>query len=200
MKLHIFPPSPNARKCLVTADMAGVAVETVIVDLPAGDHKKPDFLALNPNGKMPVLEFGDGTTLWESNAICNRICAEVDTPLWPKTNQRYDIMRWQFWEMAHWAPATTKFIGEKLFGWTIDRTAETENLHRFAKVLDDHLAKQEWLSGEGLTTADISVAATLALRHLGEVPLDGFTNIESWMQRLEAMPAWARANPVPEPA
>ena len=200
MKLHVFPPSPNARKCLVTAQEAGVTVETVMVDLVAGDQRKPEFLALNPNGKMPVLEYDDGTTLWESNAICNRLADLGGSDLFPRSDARFPIVQWQFWEMAHFAPATSAFVAKTFFQREIDETAATEALHTVAKVLDGELAKRDWLVGDAISTADICVASTLCYRDYAAMPLDGFKNIDAWMQRLEARPAWAAANPAMEPA
>ena len=191
MKLHVFPPSPNARKCLVTAELAGVQVEQVMVDLMAGDQKAPDFLALNPNGKMPVLEFDDGSALWESNAIVNRLAAEGQSDLWPKSNIRYDILQWQFWDMAHWAPATSAFIGAKFFNAPIDQEAAIADLQRLGNVLDGHLANRQWLVGDAMTTADISVAATLCYRDACEMPLSGFDNIAAWIDRMHARSASA---------
>ena len=200
MKLHVFPPSPNARKCMVVADMAGVPVQITMVDLQAGDQKKPDFLALNPNGKMPVLEYDDGTTLWESNAIVNRLADLGGSDLFPRSEARFPIVQWQFWEMAHWAPATSAFIGAHFFGAPLDRDAATRTLHQFAAVLDGHLAQQDWLVDDAMTTADISVASTLCYRGICDLPLDGFDRIEAWMRRIEALPAWQKANPAMEAA
>lgn len=116
MKLHVVPSSPNARKTMTANGLLGLNNEIVMVDVNAGAHKTTEFLMLNPNGKVPVLEFDDGSTLWESNAIINRMAAEVDTDLLPKTNARYDIMQWQFWESAHWKPACSPFISKHVFG------------------------------------------------------------------------------------
>ncbi|MEM7058221.1 MAG: glutathione S-transferase family protein [Pseudomonadota bacterium] len=200
MKLHVFPPSPNARKCLVTTDLASVQLEQIMVDLQAGDQKKPTFLALNPNGKMPVLEYEDGTTLWESNAIVNRLAAEGESDLWPKTNARYDILQWQFWEMAHWAPATTKFLGAHFFQAPIDKDAATAEVRGLADVLDGQLNGRDWLVGDAITTADISVASTLCYRDICGIPVDGYSNIAGWLDRIESIPAWQKANPAMEVA
>lgn len=195
MKLHVFPPSPNAKKAMVVNAHLGGIAEIVEIDLLAGQQKSPEFLALNPNGKMPVLEFDDGATLWESNAIMNRLCAEADTPIWPKSNQRYDIMRWQFWEAAHWQPAAARFIARHLFGnESIDLEAAAEDFHKYASVLDGHLAGRDWLSGDGLTTADLCVAGMLFYRDRCQMPVAGYANIAAWLGRLEQLPAWQSQN------
>ena len=195
MKLHIFPASPNARKTLTANGLLGLGLETVLVDLPNGAHRSAEFLALNPNGKIPVLEYDDGSTLWESNAIINRMAAEVDTGLWPKSNARYDIMRWQFWEAAHWTPACARFISKHLFGNDdVDLEAAEAEFNRFAKVLDDHLTSRDWLVGDAMTNADISVAAILCYREACHYPMGEFAKIRDWIARIEELPAWQAAN------
>jgi len=196
MKLHIFPASPRARKAIMTNAHLGLGIPLSVVDITTGAHKQPAFLALNPNGRVPVLEFDDGSTLSESNAIVNRLAAEVDTPIWPKTNARYDIMQWQFWEGSHWTPACGKFIAKHIFkDDSIDMAAAEEETRGFATVLNDHLSSREWLVGDEMTTADISVSAILAYRAPCHYPLDGFTHIHRWLAQIEALPSWQEANP-----
>ena len=200
MKLHVFPPSPNAKKVMMAAQEAQVPVEIAIVDLQKGEQKRPEFLALNPNGKMPVLEYDDGTSLWESNAICNRLAGLGNSPLWPASDARYEIMQWQFWEMAHWAPAVSKFIGAKFFGAPLDRETADPAVQTVASVLDGHLAGRDWLVGDAMTTADISVAAMLCYREACEVPLGNVPNIDAWMGRIAERESWQDVTRQPEAA
>ncbi|MEL6997327.1 MAG: glutathione S-transferase family protein [Pseudomonadota bacterium] len=200
MKLHVFPLSPNAKKVMMAAHEAGVHAEIVMVDLMAGDQKKPEFIALNPNGKMPVLEYDDGDSLWESNAITNQLAAIGGNDLFPDGRDRFRIGQWQFWEMAHWAPATSAFIGAHFFDAPIDREKATETLQSFTKVLDGHLNGRDWLVGNGMTTADISVASTLCYREVCEMPLGDVPNIDRWMGRISERESWksVTSDPVPE--
>lgn len=191
MKLHVFPPSPNARKCMLVNALLELNIEEAMVDLWAGDQRKEEFLALNPNGKMPVLEMDDGSSLWESNAIINWLAAHAESDIWPKSNQRYDIMRWQFWEGCHFAPACGKFIRKHFFQEEgIDMEKAEEEVKFFAGVLDGHLADREWLSGEAMTTADVSVSAILCYRDACGMPISEFKNVGAWLERIEALPAW----------
>lgn len=196
MKLHVFPPSPNSRKVLFANAALGLDLPVEIVDLTTGAQSRPEFLSLNPNGKVPVLEYDDGGSLWESNAIIDRMAAVKDTEFWPKSNARYDIMRWQFWESCHWLPALSPFISRHVFGnETVDLDRATEEARRFATVLDTHLAGRDWLAGDTMTTADISVSAVLTFRETCHFPLDGFTNLDRWFARIAAMEAWHRSAP-----
>ena len=116
MKLHVISASPNARKAMVVNQHCACGAEVVEVDYQAGDLKKDAFLALNPNGKIPTLELDDGSSLWESNAIMNRLASDAKSDIWPATMARYDIMKWQFWEASHFQPACTRFISRYFFG------------------------------------------------------------------------------------
>ncbi len=195
MRLHIFPASPNARKAMTANELLGLNLETVVVDLQSGAQTSPEFVAFIPNSKIPVLEFDNGTTLWESNAIINRLAAEIDTELWPKLNARYDIMRWQFWEGCHWTPACAKFIAKHFFGNDdVDLVAAEKDFTFFAAVLDGHLAVREWLVGDDMTNPDISVAAILCYREPCQYPIGKFTNINRWIGQIEDLPAWQMAN------
>ena len=195
MKLHTFPASPNARKTVMVNEHLGLGIPVVVVDIPNGAHKRAEFLVLNPNGKIPVLEFDDGSTLWESNAIINRLASEVDTSLWPKSNARYDIMRWQFWEGCHWTPACFKFISKHIFkNDSVDIPKAEEDFKTLAAVLDGHLASRQWLVGDAMTTADVSVAAYLCYRNVCHYPVDGFTHIGRWLDQIEDLPSWQKAN------
>ncbi|MEM7427247.1 MAG: glutathione S-transferase family protein [Pseudomonadota bacterium] len=195
MKLHVFPASPNARKCILVNSLLGLDIEEVFIDLRAGEQRSEEFLALNPNGKMPVLEMDDGTSLWESNAIINYMAALGEADIWPKSNQRYDIMRWQFWEACHLMPACSKFIRRHFFGREdIDMEKATEEVQTLGAVLDGHLASRDWLSGDAMTTADISVSAILCYREACSMPVSQFENLATWLARVEALPAWKLAN------
>mgnify|MGYP000268273828 CR=1 FL=1 len=200
MKLHVFPPSPNAKKVMMAADEAGVPVEIAMVDLTKGEHKTPMFLALNPNGKMPVLEFDDGSSLWESNAIVNKLADMGGSDLFPKSDARFPIVQWQFWEMAHWAPAVSVYVAGALFGRPIDHDTAKPALDTVVNVLNTHLSGREWLVGDAMTTADISVAAMLCYREESKLPLGDVPNIDAWLDRVSARESWKRVMKQPEPA
>ena len=190
MKLHVFPRSPNARKTMWAAGETGVAVEINVIDLMAGEQKNPEFVALNPNAKIPVLEYDDGTSLWESNAIVNRLADLGDSELWPKTAARYEIVQWQFWESAHFTPAVAKFLGAVFFGAPLDRETAEPAMQKVSAVLDGHLAGRDWLVGDAMTTSDISVASALCYREACQLPMGDVPNIDRWMVRISSRENW----------
>src|SRR5581483_10065129 len=106
LELYVFPPSPRAFKVLAVANHLGLDYTIQYVDLAKGEQSKPGYAALNPNMKMPTLKDGD-FVLWESNAICHYLAEKKpEAGLLPASGQaRADMLRWQFWDTAHWDPA-----------------------------------------------------------------------------------------------
>ena len=99
IKLHVAPPSPRAFKVLAVARHLGLDFELCPVDLLNGAHLRPEFAALNPNRRMPVLE-DDGFVLWESKAITQYLASrKPERGLLPTDPRKCaDVSRWQFWE------------------------------------------------------------------------------------------------------
>ena len=206
MKLHVTPPSPRAFKVVAVLHHLGLEAELAIMDLVRGDQLKPDFIALNPNHRMPVLE-DDGFVLWESNAIMQYLASKrPESGLWPSDPKRQaDVSRWQCWELAHWERACGTLLFERFvkgrFGQGDPDPHEVargeREFHDFAHVLDQHLRSRDWLVDRTLTLADVSVGCWLTCAQLGRYPLDEYREIARWYRNLEALPAWRKATVVP---
>jgi glutathione S-transferase len=80
MKIYDSPSAPSPRRVNIFAAEKGIELESVIVDMRAGEHKTADFKAKNPSGKIPVLELEDGTCIGETVAICRHLESLVPTP------------------------------------------------------------------------------------------------------------------------
>ena len=203
MKLYGFPPSPNTRKVLAVAAALEIPLEFALVNLAAGEQRKPEYLALNPSGRTPTLVDGD-FVLWESNAIMQYLAGRRPNALWPEDlKTRADISRWQCWQLAHWHEGTSKLIFQrvikKLLGLGDPDPAEIqrgeEAFHRDAKVLDGWLATRSFLVGGGPTLADFAVAAYLEYAGPAQFPWDGYANLKAWYARIDALPAWQKSRP-----
>lgn len=204
MKLYFHPASPFARKALIAARLLGLELETEFVDLFAGKGQAPEFLKLNPHGKVPTLVDGD-FSLWESNAIIQYLAAKQGgTPLYPDdVKVRADIARWMFWESSSWSQACMVYVYENVLKPMLGKgepdPAELakgdEKFHRYAKVLDGHLTDRDWLVGDGITLADISVAVSLMYAVPGKYPLEDYAHIQRWFAQVEALPAWVDTAP-----
>ncbi|MBW1832326.1 MAG: glutathione S-transferase family protein [Deltaproteobacteria bacterium] len=183
MKLYTNLFSPNARKVHAVANELGIELETQTVDLRGGEQRTPEYLTLNPNGKVPTLVDGD-TVLWESNAIMCYLAGKGDTDLWPKTAKRYDILRWMFWESNHLSNALNRLFFQKFFSGDnpdqalIERA--TKDFRKYATVLDTHLANNTYVTGDTLTLADFTVGVGFGYAVPLELPLEGLDSINRW--------------------
>jgi glutathione S-transferase len=197
MKLY-FAETINGRKACAAAKYVGAPVAFVRVNLGAGDHKKPPFIALNPNGKVPVLE-SDGGTLWESNAIMCALAESAGSDFWPQDQRQRDVMCWMFWSSEHFSRYTSRLYFENLvkqiFGLGAPDAALVEDangyVRRYGEILDDHLRGRDFLVGDRPTAADFAVGAALPYAERAQIPLEGFAEIARWKSRLDALPAWS---------
>ncbi|GJL82344.1 MAG: glutathione S-transferase [marine bacterium B5-7] len=206
MKLYSAPLSPNCRRVEATILHLGLEIDVHHADFASGELKSDDFLALNPNGRVPLL-IDDGFNLWESNAIiqylADKAAAEDFYP--SDLMARADINRWQFWESLHFNKAVSSICWETLAKpmmnlGTPDETiiaASISAFHPFANVLNKQLDNRAFIMGDTLTLADFSVGcySIMALHPDSQVPLDDYPNIIKWMQLLERVPAWAQTAP-----
>ena len=204
VKLHVFPPSPNARQVLITANEVGLNAEICTVDLIKQQQKTPEFLALNPNGLMPVLEEGD-FVLSESVAIMQYLATkEASRVLWP-TDARLqaDVSRWMCWRVAHWGPTCGVFTFQNMVkaltgGGDPDPTVLAqgeEQMAKFGKVLNEHLKGRDYLVGDAMTLADIAVGSWLTYRDEAKIPVQDFLEIMRWRESLEATESWKKTAP-----
>jgi glutathione S-transferase len=201
LKLYVFPPSPRAFKVLLAAHQFGLPYELRLVDLTKGDQKAPAFLALNPNGRMPVLD-DDGFVLWESNAILEYLASKAGGTWLPReARDRLALTRWLYWDSNHWDPTCAIFVFERLvkpfFG--LGETSEAEiakagtTFHRLAGVLNGELEKHRYVAGDALTIADLAIASSLSVAERVKYPLENYRAIQRWHADLKALPAWAQA-------
>jgi glutathione S-transferase len=200
--LHVFPSSPRAAKVIALVDHLKLDCEFRTIDLFKGEQQRPEFAALNPNQRMPVLE-EDGFVLWESNAILQYLASKrPELGLWPTdARNQADVSRWSNWESAHWTPACAivafERVVKKLSGQGEPNPAEVargeELIERFGSVLNGHLRGRQWLLGDTLTIADFTVGAPLMMAEAGNYPIADFTEIARWYRALGTLPAWKKA-------
>ncbi len=206
MKLYYFDVM-NPRKVCALARHLHLPVEFVRVNLGQGEHRAPAFLAMNPNGKVPVL-VDSATTLWESNAILCYLADKAGSDLWPKDARQYEVLRWLMWDATEFAPKAGTLYFEHIiksrFGLGPPDAAEvaraTEGFRRFAAVLEAHLHTHRFLAGERLTVADFAVAITLPYAKEAHLPLDDFPQIRRWHGEMSELEGWLDPFEETEPA
>jgi glutathione S-transferase len=202
MKLYYHPASVPSRRTRLAAALLGIDLELQLVDVLAGAHRKPDYLAINPNGMVPTLD-DDGFVLWESCAIQQYLAAKAPDLFPSDPKARADVSRWQCWDLAHWTRVTQTLVFERMFKKLIgmgepDLAAierGTKDFHRFAAVLDGHLAGRNYLVGNRVTLADLSVAVGLTYAVPAGIPVGGYQNIQRWFASIEALDAWKSTAP-----
>jgi glutathione S-transferase len=200
MKLYVLPPSPRAFKVIALKNHLGLECETHIVDLGKDAHLTPEYAALNPNRKMPVLD-DDGFILWESNAILFYLASKKPASgVWPSdVKHQADVIRWLSWESAHWDSQAIGQIGHELMSKMVLRLGPADpariadgkaQFDRFAPVLNDHLRDRNWLVGDHLTIADFAAGTWMPSIARLELPVAKYSNILRWYDGLAALAAW----------
>ncbi len=192
MKLY-WSPNTRSTRALWLLEEAGLPYERVKLDLAAGEHKQPAFLAVNPMGKVPALTNGEAKVA-ESAALCAYVAdLAPDSGLAPPIGDpdRGRWLQWLFFSAGCVEPAYM----QKAMGWTIDRPslAGWGGYDAVMDVLDQALSTGPWLLGDRFTAADVMVGTDL---HFG-VRLFKFVesrpNFEAYIDRCEARPAFQRA-------
>ena len=204
MRLYVHPLSTNARRVLLAVAQLGIPVEQVVVDLARGAQRAPEFLRLNPNHRVPVLD-DDGFVLWESHAIMQYLADKTPgQSVYPtELRARADVNRWLFWCAAHFMPAIGILNWENhikgMIGLGAADPAEVQRgeaqFREFGGVLNDHLAQRQWVCGDALTLADLALAAPLADIAAAQLPVDGFAHLLRWFDAVRALPAWQATAP-----
>jgi glutathione S-transferase len=204
MKLYSMQPSNNCRRVNATIAHLGIDVELVEPNMMAGELKKADYQALNPNSRVPTLVDGD-FTLWESRAIMQYVASKKPgNELWPADPRvQADIARWQFWEAVHLSRGTGPFAFENLFKPMFMKqqpdaaalAAGEKEFHTFAPVLNAHLEGKSWIVGKTVTLADFSVGACFSFAEPSGLPWNDYTHIRAWWGRLGEVPAWKNSAP-----
>ena len=186
--------SGNCYKIKLLMALLGIEHEWIHVDILAGETRTADFLALNPAGRIPLLQIDADTCLAESNAILHYLAD--GSPLLPSDRlARAQVLQWQFFEQYSHEPyiAVARFIQHYL-GLPDSRRdeyqAKQEGGHAALARMEQHLATRSWFVGEAASLADISLYAYTHVAHEGGFSLDAYPGIRAWLGRVEALPGY----------
>ena len=201
MKLYNANLSPNALRVRAVAAELGLDLEIVDIDLRNGGNRKPEFLTLNPNGKVPVL-VDDDLVLWESRAINGYLASlKPERNLYPsEARKRAVVDQWSYWSAIHLGPAMQRVVFERMLKPRFGMGEPDENaiqaqlkeIAQFMPVLDAGLADRQWVAGD-LSIADFAVASTFVYRKPASISLKEYANVDAWISRMEARPSWQAA-------
>ena len=205
MRLHYGTLSSNSRRVRITAQLLGIKLEEVAVDL-RDSTQRGELVKLNPNSKVPVF-VDDDFVLWESIAIMQYLCDRTpDQTLYPaEPRARAEVNRWLSWAQAHWSPAIGAISWENVWKkFVTGQAPDPEQVKRHettfqqvASVLDRHLASRTWIVGDSLSLADIAAGTPLMMIRAARLPIRPFEHVLAWLGRLSELPAWQATEPPP---
>ena len=202
MKLYANPFSTAAFKVFAVLEELGVPCERITIEMAKGQHKSPEYLAINPNGKVPTLVDGD-FHVWESNAILTYLAAKHPERELMPTDARglATLHQWLQWQASQFGPASNKVMFETVYAGFFGRTTDEaklatalEELKKELAVLEKGLAGKEYLCGR-LSIADFSIGSLLLARQPMRVDISGFPHVKVWMERLEARESMRKVLP-----
>ncbi|WP_437893647.1 glutathione S-transferase family protein [Sorangium sp. So ce124] len=192
MKLYEFAPTRSIRVRWALQEL-GVDFETVQVNLRAGENRRPEFLKLNPAGKLPVLVDGD-LVLTESVAIVLYLAEKYpEKGLLPTDpRERAKVNQWLLFaatelEQPLWRIARHKFLYPEDKRQPGDIPVACEDFKAMADVLEKHMDQRQFVVGDSVTVADLVMAYTLDWANEIHL-LDGFPQLRAYMDRMYARP------------
>lgn len=194
MQLYCFGESGNAYKCALALALTGADWHPVFVDFFNGGARSPEFRAINEMGEVPVLVDG-GLTLTQSGVILSHI-AETTGQLGGKdAGERREILRWILWDNHKLSSqiGTARFLAN--FLPENKRPAEViaflqARLKAAYKVLNDHLAGRDWITGDRVSIADLSCCGYLYYPEPFGFDRKDWPHIDAWLDRIAALPGW----------
>ena len=192
LRLYSFPKSGHSHRAQLLLSLLGLPVELVTVNLAKGEQKQPAFLAKNQFGQVPVLEDG-AFTLADSNAILVYLAEKYDSShrYWPtEPEPRARIQRWLSVAAGQLVagPCAARLV--RVFGAPLDHPLAVRKAHELFVLLEGELATRPFLVGDSITLADIALYSYTAHAPEGDVSLEPYPAIRTWLSRIEALPGF----------
>jgi GSH-dependent disulfide-bond oxidoreductase len=195
--------TPNGHKVSIALEELELPYTVHAINLGAKDQKQPAFLAMNPNGRIPVIVDRDAEdfAVFESGAILIYL-AELTGKLLPAERKaRSRTIQWLMFQMGGVGPMMGQAnVFFRYFPEKIEPAIQRyqNESRRLLEVLDGQLAKTEWIAGETYTIADIATWPWVRTHEWSGIKVDGLTHLQRWMAAIGARPAAQRGLLVPE--
>lgn len=193
LKLHGIAASRAARALWLLKEM-GVPFEHVSQTYKGGATHTPEFLKLNPNGHVPVLE-DDGIVVWESMAINLYLARKIGGPLAPANlSEEAEALRWTFWAVTECEKDALTVLMHRV-GMPADQRDEAlaaraeKALAKPWGVLEGHLAGRSYITGDRFTVADVNVASVLGWAQVSTALMQAHPKVAEWLKGCMARPA-----------
>ena len=201
-KLKIYGMSASrALRSLWAIEETGMDYEHYPVTYGA-DSKAAEYLAVNPNGKVPALVDGD-VVIFESMAINLYLAKHYAKSLYSEdAGLEAMIFQWSVWGISEIEPLQMPIVLHKFLLPEEKRNdkviaSSSKQLHKPLGILDEHLSGRQWLVGESFSIADLNLAAVMLLLGMVEFDYSNYSNVTRWATNCYARPALARAKDLP---
>ena len=198
LKIYGTAASRAARPLWLVHEM-GLAHEHIPLPFTGGATRTPEFLAINPNGRIPVVD-DDGVLVWESMACVLYLAERFKAPGVPLLAaqdhaEQAEILRWSFWVVTECEKDALAFLMHRILMPAERRKpqlADDAERHLLVplRVLDQHLQTRPYLAGERFTAADICVASVLAWVQGAAGLMEKCPRVDEWLQRCLSRPAY----------
>ena len=192
LRLYDYLPSGNGYKVRLLLHQLGIAHERIELDIDKAETRRDDYLAINPNGRVPAVQFSDGRVLCESNAILQYFAE--GTPFHAQDRfGRAQILQWMFFEQYSHEPyvAVARFMLQHLPP-DDPRMAQLEEKqekgYAALRVMEQHLKGRDFFVGERYSIADIALFAYSHVAEEGGYDLSDFVEINAWLERVRIQP------------
>jgi glutathione S-transferase len=194
-RLKLYGGTKNrGRRCYWLAKELGLEIEAVEIDLAAGQHKSPDFLKLNPNGQVPVLD-DDGFILYESLAINLYLAKKQGGPLAGASPQEDALfIQWSLWVANEIEPLLIEILQHRMMLPEGERDAARadqawQRLQKPLGVLEQRLTDRDTLVGSRFTVADLNVSIVMSLINRLGLDITRYPNVRAWLDSCLGRPA-----------
>ncbi len=194
--IHGMTMSGNCWKPAQMLRLLGIPYHWIETDPNLGDTRTPEYLAMNPQGEVPVLVLDDGVVLTQSNAM---LCHFAEGTTWlPKPGlARTRVMQWLFWEQYSHEPYIA--VARNLITYRGQKQAQAERLRLCAErgnkalgVMQQRLAVAKFLVEGGPSVADLALFAYTHVADEGEFDLSLYPAVAAWVERMAAIPGITR--------
>lgn len=193
--LYWYPLSSATAVACALAEL-GLPHERVKIDIRTGEQHRPDYLALNPNGKVPTLTV-DGAPMFESLAIQLWLGETygVERGLWPVvgTPEHLQALSWCAWAYVSYGAVLTRLhrstLAEEALRSNAHADAARAELNGLLALLDTRLASQPWMLGDAYSLVDLLVGAVIGYSAYVGAPVADHVHVQRWMGQVQARPA-----------
>ena len=189
IKLYDSALSGNCHKVRMMLGFLNLAYEKIDMNWARGDQRRDDYRAINPRAQLPTID-DDGMIVWDSQAILVYLARTYGNESWCPTEPKALTLVMQFLMLANeeisalaWARVTV------LMNQSRDRLNELQSKGRAGlAVLEDRLKNHSWVALDHVTIADIACFPYVGMAEQGEVTLDEFPSVKSWVNRMKSLP------------